>query len=218
MSDEMRKVGQALRKAGCTADDPLRSKIEEGTETEGAWKAGLPPAKYFLDAETQEEVQSPVKHPVYGASDVPPALEQRVLEMYGEGVPAAELERKFDLGRGYVRNALLRRFGSEESLKKALKSLLLENAVATSQHTLAHVESLHPSQSGMLAATMTNAFIALDKHEKNSPRVIDFEALAEFGETLSRIEKYAGIAQVVSDQCEEDSKSLMVPDSESKTI
>lgn len=198
MSDELRKYHAQVRKV-TAAGGTIHQKLDPGLVPEGGWKAGIPPAKTFIDEETGEEKE--VRRggenghgTVSDSSAMTPALEQHIIELFGEGIPAFEIEKKFDLAKGYVRYALVRRFGSVEAYKTALKKLLLENAVATSQHTLANIEALHPSQSGMLAATMTNAFIALDKHDKDTPRQIDFGALASFGETLERIEKYAGIA------------------------
>jgi len=205
----MSKVGKALKKAIGPDGGTVRQKLDPSEVPEGDWKKGLPPAKHFLDTETGQQVPVPVRTVgTLAASDVPPALEQHVLELYGEGVPIAELERKFDLSRGYVQNALRRRFGSEEGYKAALKKLLLETGIATAQHTLANVESLHPSQSGMLAATMTNAYLAMAKHEKDTPRTVDFAALESFGEMLSRIEKYAGIAKVIPSDEEESNLKL----------
>ena len=202
---EINKIGRAMAKVNKDGGT-LKSKLDpEYVKPEGAWEKGLPPAKYYLDTETGEQVAVPVKSCAgTSPSDVPPAMEQHVLELYGQGISMAEIERKFQLGEGYIKKALLRRYGSEANLKAALRHLLLENGVATAQHTLANIEQLHPSQSGMLAATMTNAFIALDKHERGAPKQIDFGALAAFGETLARIEKYAGIAKVVEDPEAED--------------
>jgi hypothetical protein len=220
MSEEhpMTKVGKAMSKVNReNGGGTLRDKLDpQFVDPEGAWKKGLPPAQYFLDTETQEKVPVPVKasHVSTGGSDVPPALEQHVLELYGEGVPMNEIERRFSLSRGYVKDAMVRRFGSEAAMKSALRALLLENGVATAQHTLANIEQLHPSQSGMLAATMTNAYIALDKHERGTPKQIDFGALAAFGETLARIEKYAGIAVVVDN--DEQASDEGTPSSEAE--
>lgn len=217
MANESRNLGKALKKANANGGT-LHDNLDPATVPEGAWKAGLPPAKYYMDPETDQAVAVPVVGMHQNGSSVPPALEQHVLEQYGKGVCIAELERKFELGAGYIRNALTRRFGSVEAMKAALKSLLLENGIATAQHTLANVESLHPSQSGMLSAAFTNAFLAMDKHERNAPKVVDFAALADFGETLQRIEKYAGIAVEVAPEQEDlsvDDIQLDIEDIES---
>lgn len=195
MSSENKKLGHVKARAMKTTGGlTIRESLDPALVSEDAWKEGLPPAKYFVDSETGEKVAAPVVNPIGKGSDVPPALEQHVLELYGEGVPAAQLEAKFELSRGYVHYALRRRFGSEEAYRAALKKLLLETGIATTQHTLANVESLHPSQSGMVAVAMTNAYLAMAKHEKDVPKQVDFAALASFGETLARLEQFAGIA------------------------
>lgn len=212
----MLAVSKALKKAIGQGGGTLRENLDEAEVPEGDWKKGLPKAKTFFDTETGKEVAVPViaGNGNRAVSEIPPAVEQRVVEMVGEGIPFAEIERKFDLSKGYVQNALRRRFDSEEAYKAALKKLLLESGIATAQHTLANVEQLHPSQSGMLAATMTNAYLAMAKHEKDVPRVVDFAALESFGDTLARIEKYAGIAHVVESD-ESEPAAMEIEDSNS---
>lgn len=192
-----------IRKAACAitreGGDIVRRIDPATAELKGEeWVRSLPPAPIatLQDPETGavEQVRS---LPRGQAGDVPLELENAALTSLAGGMSMAAVEAKYELSAGYVRNCLARRFRTPEEMKRALRGLLLELGLACGEHTLANIESLHPSQSGMLTSVMTNAVIALEKHERETPRAVDFAALAGIGEALARLEKYAGVALVV---------------------
>lgn len=185
----VQQVGYALSKTGKAT---LLSKIDPAAVPEGAWTKGLPPiGTGKVEPETGELIQNK-----NGFREIPPALEDHILTQYGQGVSQSALEHQYELSRGYVARALIRRFGSQENYHKALKGLVSELGIACAEHTLANVEKLHPSQSGMLVGTMVGSLIALEKHERDIPQRIDFGALAEISESLRRMEEYAGVATI----------------------
>lgn len=182
-------AGKALAKTG---KGPLKDRIDPAAVPEGGFLKGLPPAAPSVDPETDRVIRRRSVH-----AEIPDALEEQIVTEYVSGVTEGSLESKYSLSHGYVQHALKRRYGSLEAAKAAIKGLVSEIAIACGEHTLANVEKLHPSQSGMLTSVMVNSMIALEKHERETPRQLDFGSLARVAESLERMEKHCGMAKIV---------------------
>jgi hypothetical protein len=198
MSDSKYKstggMRSAMRAKGVGAGDSVTAKLDPGAVPRGAWERDLPPLPCNVAKDPDSGEERSVR-PSLAA--VPVELENAALADFAQGMSQVDVERKYSLSGGYVRHALTRRFGSNENYKRALSGLLLELGIACAEHTLINIDALHPSQSGMLTSVMTNAAIALEKHQRDVPRAVDFGALERIGEALERMEKYAGVAKVV---------------------
>jgi len=189
MASPIQKVGSAIARTG---KGLLLDRVDPGVNVEGEWVKGLPErGTGKVDNVTGEVVER-----LNPTREIPPAVEDQALAEYAKGASQAAIEEKYEMAKGYIARCLTRRFGSPDKYRQGLKGLLQELAIACGEHTLAHVEQLHPAQSGALVGTMTAAIIALEKHEREMPKQIDFGELSRFGETLDRLEAFCGMKEV----------------------
>src|SRR6188768_3240365 len=106
------------------------SKLPTADSRPGAWKVAL------LEN----------KNPEHKQRHEPAIVDDAIVEGISNGVPASELEDKFETRRGYVRDVLKRKFGSLESMKTALAAQCFENALALNEHAASKIEQISPGQ------------------------------------------------------------------------
>lgn len=153
---------------------PMQS-VPESEARPGAWKTMLLPA--------------PVEATVNKNRHVPVALDEQIVRDVADGAKASEIEEKYSVREGYVRSVLVRRFGSIEGMKKALRAQCLENAIALNEYAIQRIDQIQPGQALIGAKIMIDGALALEKSSIDRPTTVDFAALAALGQTLERVEK-----------------------------
>lgn len=154
------------------------SKIPESEARPGAWKSMLKSPK--PEAEMN-------KH-----NHVPAVIQDKIVEEVANGSTAKELETKYHLRDGYVRDALIRKYGSIDGMKKALKAQCFENAIALNTYAMERINMIPPGQALMGVKVMIDSGLALEKSSAERPPSIDFGALTALGSVLERVEKQIG--------------------------
>ena len=141
----------------------------------GAWRTMLKSAPTPADANKNRQQ--------------PLVVDDAVIEAVADGDKSSDIEDKLDLPRGYVRRVLIRRFGSIEGMKKALRAQCLENALALNEHAMENIQAIPPGQALVGAKIMIDGALALEKSTTERPSTVDFAALSALGEVLHRVEK-----------------------------
>jgi hypothetical protein len=142
----------------------------------GAWKSML------KSPTTSEETINKGNH-------VPALIQDKIVDEVANGATDAQLKSKYELRDGYVRDVLVRRFGSIEGMKKALKAQCFENAMVLNAYAMENLRMIAPGQALMGSKIMVDAGLALEKSAIDRPSTIDFEALAALGQVLEKVEK-----------------------------
>jgi hypothetical protein len=120
---------------------------------------------------------------------VPALIQDKIVDEVANGATDAQLKSKYELRDGYVRDVLVRRFGSIEGMKKALKAQCFENAMVLNAYAMENLRMIAPGQALMGSKIMVDAGLALEKSAIDRPSTIDFEALAALGQVLEKVEK-----------------------------
>lgn len=108
------------------------------------------------------------------------------------GVPVVEVEKRYGLTRGYIREAMKRRFGSKEAMLEALEGLTLENAVACQMivqetaHEMTAKEAVFAGK--LLVETMGN----LRAQREAMPKTINFGEFKALGDALKKVREIVG--------------------------
>jgi hypothetical protein len=160
---------------GATPMVVVESATPKDSARPGAWKTMLLPA--------------PTEAKANKARHVPVAIDEQILKDVADGGQASEIEAKYQVRAGYVRSVLLRRFGSVEGMKKALRAQCLENAILLNEYAIERKEQIHPSQALLGSKVMIDGAVALEKTMTDRPTTVDFAALSALGGVLSKIEK-----------------------------
>lgn len=155
--------------------EPPMQKIPEAEGRPGAWKTMLLPA--------------PPDKKVHKGRHEPSVLDDQIAKDLADGKTSAEIQRTYALRDGYVRYAMIRKFGSIEGMKRALQGQCLENALALNDYAISRIEQIPPGQALVGAKIMIDGAIALEKSRVDRPSTVDFQALAALGQTLERVEK-----------------------------
>lgn len=141
----------------------------------GAWRA-------YLTAAPTDETANKHRH-------VPVVIDDAVIQDVADGGKSSEIEEKYSLREGYVRDVLIRRFGSIEGMKKALRAQCFENAIALGEYAMANIEKIPPGQALVGAKIMIDGGLALEKSNVDLQPTVDFAALHALGGVLERVEK-----------------------------
>lgn len=120
---------------------------------------------------------------------MPALIQDKIVDEVANGATDAQLKSKYELRDGYVRDVLVRRFGSIEGMKKALKAQCFENAMVLNAYAMENLRMIAPGQALMGSKIMVDAGLALEKSAIDRPSTIDFEALAALGQVLEKVEK-----------------------------
>jgi len=158
------------------------SKIPESEARPGAWKSMLKTAK--------PEAKMNKNH------HVPALIQDKIVAEVADGATAKDLETKYGLRDGYVRDALVRKYGSIDGMKKALKAQCFENAIALNTYAMERINLIPPGQALMGVKVMIDSGLALEKSSNERPPSIDFGALTALGSVLERVEKQIGSDKV----------------------
>lgn len=141
----------------------------------GEWKTMLLPAPTVATANKNR------KEPL--------EIDDEVLQRVANGGKSSEIEDALEVRRGYVRDVLIRRFGSVEGMKRALHAQCLENAIALNEYAMTKIEQIPPGQALVGSKIMIDGALALEKSTVDRPTTVDFAALAALGSVLERVEK-----------------------------
>jgi hypothetical protein len=145
----------------------------------GAWRAALITPKV-------------VEETIHKSNHVPALIQDKIVEEVANGATDAELRAKYELRDGYVRDVLIRRFGSVEGMKRALQAQCFENAMVLNAYAMENLRSIAPDRALLGSKVMVDAGLALEKSSAEKPATIDFEALIALGYVLERVEKVLG--------------------------
>jgi hypothetical protein len=124
--------GKNLRKAMQTDSIEPMLDVPEAGARPGMWKEALLPAP-------REGEENKARH-------VPVVIDDEIVKAKANGASNAELETKYDLRDGYVRDALKRRFGGTENMKRALRDQCYENAIALNSYAMENLNRIAPGQ------------------------------------------------------------------------
>jgi len=103
------------------------------------------------------------------------------------GMTNSELAQKYAISEDYVRESLNRLYVNNEQGREILKSVVLENAIASGMHARSKVGELNAMQATVATGIMTSRFVELDKHTRDVPKVVDFSELAKVGQVLTQL-------------------------------
>jgi hypothetical protein len=149
--------------------------VPEAASRPGEWRTMLRPAP--TDATANKNRHEPL------------AVDDEIVKRVADGGKASEIEDELHVRRGYVRDVLIRKFGSIEGMKLALRAQCLENAIALNEYAMTKIQQIPPGQALVGAKIMIDGAIALEKSSTERPSTVDFAALAALGQTLERVEK-----------------------------
>ena len=153
----------------------VMDKIPQAASRPGEWKTMLRPAP-------TEETANKHRHE-------PLVIDDEIVKRVADGGKSSEIEDELHVRRGYVRDVLIRKFGSVEGMKLALRAQCLENAIALNEYAMTKLDQIPPGQALVGAKIMIDGAIALEKSSTERPSTVDFAALAALGQTLERVEK-----------------------------
>lgn len=171
-----RANGKLKKAAGLKkSDEPPMKSIPQAAARPGAWRA-------LLQTAPTEENANKHRHQPVVVDDV-------IVESVADGEKSSDIEDKLGVPRGYVRRVLIRRFGSIEGMKKALKAQCLENAIALNEYAMENIQQIPPGQAIVGAKIMIDGALALEKSSVDRPSTVDFASLAALGQVLERVEK-----------------------------
>jgi hypothetical protein len=120
-------------------------------------------------------------------TDVPLEVEKAAIVEYAAGGSPSAIAVKYDVQQDFVRHALKRRFGSFEAGKRALQGLVMENALACQVQAAQHIHEMSGPQAVMSGAILIDKMIAIEKSIQETPKTINFGALAEIGADLKAL-------------------------------
>ncbi len=127
---------------------------------------------------------------VFGPT-VPLGIEKEAIVEVAAGATPRHVEVKYDLQAGYVQHALRRRFGSSEAAKRALQGLVLENALACQVVAAQELHKMSGPQAVMSGAILIDKALALERSISETPKTVDFGALADMAKTLKVLQEIA---------------------------
>lgn len=142
----------------------------------GDWKLMLKPA-------TKDNGE------IHKGKEVAPVVEDALIVDIANGMPAAEVEHKYELSAGHARSVLLRRFGSKEKMKEALTLMCYENAMAFMGYAADKITEFTGPQAVLSAKLSVESGLALEKVEKPEGGEIDFTGLLVLGQSIVRLER-----------------------------
>ena len=153
------------------------------------WEAGVTsqiPIKPIAMVTTRDGEQRPDAR-----RETPVVVEEAAIgDFLKNPVAASVIENKYGLRRGYLGQALRRRYGDVGTLKRALQGSLLESSLVLVEHAMLNVEEMTPAQAMLGAKIAIDASVSLEKSMREAPKTIDFGQLAELGEGLGRIQAF----------------------------
>jgi hypothetical protein len=132
---------------------------------------------------------APTDQTAHKGRHVPVAIDEQILSDVADGGKSSEIEEKYSVRAGYVRDVLVRRFGSVEGMKKALRAQCFENAIALNEYAMSKIDMIPPGQALVGAKIMIDGGLALEKSTVDRPSTVDFAALSALGGVLERVEK-----------------------------
>lgn len=173
----MSRANGKLKKASGLkkGDGDVMTHIPQAAARPGEWKTML------RSAETDATVN---KH-----RQVPLAIDDEIVKRVADGGKASEIEDELAVRKGYVRDVLVRQFGSVEGMKLALRAQCFENAIVLNEYAMTKLQQIPPGQALVGAKIMIDGALALEKSSTERPSTVDFAALAALGQTLERVEK-----------------------------
>lgn len=151
------------------------SELKAADVRPGGWKSMLQPRV----AEGKE----------HKGRHVPAVIDEQIVKDVSNGQTPGDIEQRYALRDGYVRDTLVRKFGSIDAMKRALQLQCLENAIVLNEHAMDKIAAIAPGQALVGAKIMIDGALALEKSRVDKPATIDFEMLAALGGMLERVER-----------------------------
>lgn len=111
---------------------------------------------------------------------------------WAAGVPVTVVEEKYGLSRGYIRQAMLRRFGSKEAMLDALEGLVLENAVGAQMIVQEKLHELNGKEAVFAGKLLVETMGNLRSQRENMPKTINFGEFNKLGAALKQIREIVG--------------------------
>lgn len=104
---------------------------------------------------------------------------------------AKTIEATYKLREGFLRSALVRRYGTIDNVRTVLRSHALENAIVLGEYAMSQMVTMTGAQAMLAAKVSSDIALGQEKAIRDTPKAVDFGALAEIGQTLARLEQIA---------------------------
>jgi hypothetical protein len=108
------------------------------------------------------------------------------------GVPLVTVEAKYGMSQGYIRQAMMRRFGSKEGMLEALENLVLENAVGAQMIAQEKLHELTGREAVFAGKLLVETMGSLRSQRENMPKTINFREFKALGDALKSVREIVG--------------------------
>lgn len=129
---------------------------------------------------------------VHHNQQVSDATQLQAMREWASGVKIREVEAKYGLCRGYIREAMVRRFGSREAMLRALEGLILENAVGAQMIAQEKLPELTGAQAVFAGKLLVETMGNLRAQIEATPKTINFREFKMLGDQLKQIREIVG--------------------------
>lgn len=129
-------------------------------------------------------VETQAVHPLRKVTD---AEQVQMMREWAAGANVAELETKYGVTRGYIRAAMIRKFGSKENMLHALENLILENAVGAQMIAQEKLHELSGAQAVFAGKLLVETAGSLRAQMEKIPKTINFGEFKRLGDTLREV-------------------------------
>lgn len=110
-----------------------------------------------------------------------------MMREWAAGADMAEVEARYGVSRGYLRQTMMRRFGSKEKMLEALQSMVAENAVIAQGIAQSKMHELNAAQAVFAGKLLVETYVTLDKHIESKPKTINFGELRRLGTSIREL-------------------------------
>jgi hypothetical protein len=97
------------------------------------------------------------------------------------------VEAKYGVSRGYLREAMRRRFGSLEAMKSILLGLVTENAIVSQMVASEKMGEMSGPQAVFAGKMLVDTMEKVEKSIQNTPKTVNFAQLHQVGEALKQL-------------------------------
>jgi len=111
---------------------------------------------------------------------------------WAAGTPVIEVENKYGLSRGYIRQAMMRRFGSKEAMLEALEGLVCENALGCQMIVQEKMHEMNAKEAVFAGKLLVETMGNLRSQRENMPKTINFREFKALGDALKQVREIVG--------------------------
>lgn len=131
-------------------------------------------------------LQTPAKqhHPNRRISD---EEQDRMLQEVAASGSVSAVEARYGVSRGYLQQAMKRRFGSLEGMKQVLLGLVTENAIIVQSIAQERAAELTAPQAVFAGKLLVDTMEKVEKSIQNTPKTVNFAQLDAVGKTLKEL-------------------------------